>query len=128
MNKNEIKIVLKVILRRKTTSSGKNLLEQNLRQRMKTHAIARAGDNIHVIRSQSSQSRKFEISSLTRSRFIVDGLFLFFLSFFFFFSFPSKALPLQNQSPLACCLVLLHFSCFCFSSFVSRLSCISSKV
>ena len=100
MNKNEIKIVLKVILRRKTTSSGKNLLEQNLRQRMKTHAIARAGDNIHVIRSQSSQSRKFEISSLTRSRFIVDGLFLFFLSFFFFsFLFLLKPFLYRTSPP-----------------------------
>ena len=37
--------------------------------------------------SQSSQSRKFEISFLTGSRLFGDRLFFFFLSFFSFFSF-----------------------------------------
>ena len=52
--KDKIKMVLQVTLRRKTTSSVKIFI---CRESI-AHAIARAGDNIHVIRSQSSQTKK----------------------------------------------------------------------
>ena len=51
--KDKIKMVLQVILRLKTTSSALFICREWI-----AYAIARAGDNIHVIRSQSSQTKK----------------------------------------------------------------------
>ena len=58
-------MVLQVILRQKTTFSVK-IFYLNRTEDI-AHTIARAGDNTHVARSQSSQSRKLNFSYFTRS-------------------------------------------------------------
>ena len=55
-------MVLQVILRQKTTFSVK-IFYLNRTEDI-AHTIARAGDNTHVARSQSSQSRKLNFLTL----------------------------------------------------------------
>ena len=78
-------MVLQVKLRQKTTSLVKIFIWTELKtwQRMKKHAIVLADDDTHIIRSQSSQSKKLNLLTWSdlafgfvnkRSAWVRDGI------------------------------------------------------